>query len=1413
MIRRFSRVLIIACAVALLPMTSVAVGEQGASAAVRHSAASSASPASAYQVQPQQPSTPSAVVGVGDYSGTPGESPTQLSAMKSASATAKATGRTVPVAALTTGSSTVSALPDGRLSLSQSVLPVRVRRGNGWVPVNPSLRLGLGGRLIPVALPEAVSLSDGGSGLLAVLGTGGRSLSLSWPARLPAPQVSGAQATYPDVPVPGADLVVTASVTGLSEVVVVQDAAAARNPALSSLRLGVAGDGVKVVQERDGALEALAPGGREVFSAQPPLMWDSSDGVAAGSRSQSTVQARTRSRAQPTVLRSSVAGPGTAARLAGAGMRLAGAELTIVPDKSMLLSPPAAFPIYIDPTWQTVSPAPVASHFDMVQEASPCDGVSYYDNENSDENPDSLGVGYFPSSFGSCYGTQNAYYTMPIPSAVDGATIDLATFNAAEDYSASCSTDHNVNLIETGSIGSTTDYEHQPTWYSSDLDVTQNGTGVPDTADGDINCDVGTLGPSSDSEPYGFTITSAVKTAAKSPYESSLTLVMTESSQDSSGDSLKRFTNNPNMTIEYDFAPNSPVNVEVGDNSSDMQACPSSGSLPQLGASSGSGVQLKAKYSQKNAENLTAYFQYWDVTKGQTDTTNAELSTTVAGSSSGTVSAPVTIPQATLNKMSDNDTVDVKTWSEDPADQTSSSVTCSFKVYPTASGDTKITESAGNVGTGQDISFTFAAATPADCKASTFEWALNAPPVSGAETQETAVNGTYTLTIIAGSPGPDQVDAYANCSNNVNPTTTGAATYSVNPDPALSCASWTAAMTDDCTNSAGTVVKENFDNSMLSGGSGSCGATAGDGGGRQINEAQLADQGWKPSGNVTVDGASFTLPAFGSCATDNVLAADQTITTGGQGSAMVFLATSTNSFAEMPSGSGEPGDQVFGSDTTAPPVGAGTQVSGTGCNQLTASAWSYVGCVPATGQINYSNGTSQTYYLSVPDWVSGPTDLAAVATVDRNLSTGALQVADPKIFAFSVPMDPALTVASVTLPDVSDTTTETGVTASVSSLHIFGMSVRNTAGATPEVNATSAPAPSSCGCAWTGAYESPIETGWAQSGGSGAQTIRLAVAMNTGAPVGSQLRIRLSNPGFLWNDGDGPIDIGDATVALQQSAGSPVPTATPVKLTFGGNPTATLCAGCDVYSDPLTLTAQDFAITAGQTLLVSLYVSNPSGSLPYLPGSQSPSGAEEWISAAGTDDQTGATSNADFPASALSDADSLLSGVDVTTSPDSAVTYQSTVGAGEPTVVVAGDNVTDNGGASVTVATDNAAPSIRLAGQLANSTPTGQTGPTAAGFGVVDAGIENNQVQASDSGAGGVSLLDRIDRDVLAEPGVGTVVIDEGLQDLLLGVAAGNGSSIGDAVTTAYGQLTNILNANGITIVYATLTPCAGYAG
>jgi hypothetical protein len=89
----------------------------------------------------------------------------------------------------------------------------------------------------------------------------------------------------------------------------------------------------------------------------------------------------------------------------------------------------------------------------------------------------------------------------------------------------------------------------------------------------------------------------------------------------------------------------------------------------------------------------------------------------------------------------------------------------------------------------------------------------------------------------------------------------------------------------------------------------------------------------------------------------------------------------------------------------------------------------------------------------------------------------------------------------------------------------------------------------------------------------------------------------------------------------------------------------------------------------------------------------------------------------------------------------------------------------------------------------------------------VDAGIQSNQVLAdSSSGGGGVGLLSRADRDILAEPNTGTVVINEGLQDLVSGT-----QTSAQTMEYAYQALEAQLNAFGINVIVTTMTPCSGY--
>ena len=72
---------------------------------------------------------------------------------------------------------------------------------------------------------------------------------------------------------------------------------------------------------------------------------------------------------------------------------------------------------------------------------------------------------------------------------------------------------------------------------------------------------------------------------------------------------------------------------------------------------------------------------------------------------------------------------------------------------------------------------------------------------------------------------------------------------------------------------------------------------------------------------------------------------------------------------------------------------------------------------------------------------------------------------------------------------------------------------------------------------------------------------------------------------------------------------------------------------------------------------------------------------------------------------------------------------------------------------------------------------------------------------------GGPALLSRIDRDVLDQPGLTTVLVNEGLEDVL------NGHTANDLTTDGYTQLLTYLEAYNINVVVVGLTPCDGYTG
>jgi hypothetical protein len=184
--------------------------------------------------------------------------------LQAALLTAKATGRTVPVPADTTQTSTTEARPDGQLQTTTYVLPVRVKRNGSWVPVSATLHRVAGG-YAPAEATSGLVLWAGGGGPLAELTTSsGARRSFTSPYRLPAPSVSGATATYKNV-LPGTNLEVTANMQGgFTETLVTRHAAASvaarKQFALRALRLTPRGSGAFI--------EPSASASAEVSSVQ-----------------------------------------------------------------------------------------------------------------------------------------------------------------------------------------------------------------------------------------------------------------------------------------------------------------------------------------------------------------------------------------------------------------------------------------------------------------------------------------------------------------------------------------------------------------------------------------------------------------------------------------------------------------------------------------------------------------------------------------------------------------------------------------------------------------------------------------------------------------------------------------------------------------------------------------------------------------------------------------------------------------------------------------------------------------------------------------------------------------------------------------------------------------------------------------
>ncbi|GGZ05727.1 SGNH/GDSL hydrolase family protein [Streptomyces poonensis] len=312
------------------------------------------------------------------------------------------------------------------------------------------------------------------------------------------------------------------------------------------------------------------------------------------------------------------------------------------------------------------------------------------------------------------------------------------------------------------------------------------------------------------------------------------------------------------------------------------------------------------------------------------------------------------------------------------------------------------------------------------------------------------------------------------------------------------------------------------------------------------------------------------------------------------------------------------------------------------------------------------------------------------------------------------------------------------------SLHVFDLAVR----------------PLSSG--WTGTWAAST-SGYTAVGPWTDRTLRLVVHTSAGGP---RVRIRLDN-----TFAGAPVRVGSATVAVR--AAGAAPRGAPVPLSFRGAAETVIPAGAQVYSDPVA-----FDVPPGSDLLVSFH----------LPGT---------VTAAPVHRLALQTSYVSEPGDHARDGSAAAYTSTITTWP---LLTGVDVGGGPGSVVVLGDSITDG---------EKSAPDANrrwpdlLAARLRGE-------GTVPRYGVLNQGISANRVVGDrypgdgvSTDTGGVSALNRLDRDVLAQTSARTVVVFQGVNDVRWGATSGQ-------VIAGLRKIAARGHARGLRVLAATIAPCEG---
>ncbi|MGW1881297.1 hypothetical protein [Streptomyces sp. NPDC001970] len=413
----------------------------------------------------------------------------------------------------------VFANPDGTITRRQHSTPVWSRYEGVWKKADATMVRHAEGTVGPSSPAFGITFSGGGNGPLATMTKDSKSLSLSWPSALPQPVLDGNTALYKSV-LPDVDLKVIAEVDGFAEHLIINTPQAAANPAVKSIKLGIATTGVTLTDDAGDNLTAKDADGNVVFSAPSPKMWEQ--------------PAATDEQPQAAKARVAAADADEQPQTAPVSADVTGDTLTLTPDPT-LLATADQFPLVVDPPFT----GGYREKWAVVYSATPSEAYPNGSGWHSGTPNDEPRVGFNGT------GRTRSFFAMNTDG-LAGADILDATFAVVETHSWGCdpAAAGPTELWSTNGITTTPSWNTNDSYWAAKLDSDSYAHGNP------------TFCPGNQGHDYRSTaLTNYVQQAADNGWGTLAFGLRAASGYEGDTESFKRFTNSPALEVTYNYKP------------------------------------------------------------------------------------------------------------------------------------------------------------------------------------------------------------------------------------------------------------------------------------------------------------------------------------------------------------------------------------------------------------------------------------------------------------------------------------------------------------------------------------------------------------------------------------------------------------------------------------------------------------------------------------------------------------------------------------------------------------------------------------------------------------------------------------------------------------------------------------------